>query len=217
MTIRPLFNGLLIAVGFSLTLPVQAEITKYYFSGAVDTVAPSLSEYVSLGTLYSGWFELDDAISNSSSFPIRGQYVGALVAGSVSMGSITANVSGGAAQVQPPPAYNLFNTVAGAAYGLGGTVTVTGSPQGWSGLGWGFQLGSSTGSAFSSTSFPTISQITNLSLYDSKAFHLLLSDGTYSHSISSTLTSVVPIPEAESYALMALGIGLVGWLARRRR
>jgi hypothetical protein len=33
----------------------------------------------------------------------------------------------------------------------------------------------------------------------------------------SFVNNPVPIPEADSYAMMLAGLGLVGWIARRRR
>ncbi|RPI47354.1 MAG: PEP-CTERM sorting domain-containing protein [Betaproteobacteria bacterium] len=48
-------------------------------------------------------------------------------------------------------------------------------------------------------------------------------DGTYylafSNEVSGTTTAftLAPVPEPETYALMLAGLGMVGWMSRRRR
>jgi hypothetical protein len=221
MITSSLFRSVLLSVGFILAFPAQAAISKYSFSGVVVQVDPALSMYVSVGTPYSGWFELDDAIPDSSSFSSHGIYLGALVNGAVSIGGISVGVSGGASQVLPSSAssvYNLFNTVAGSAFGIGGTLTTSGIPS-WNATGWDVQLTNSVETVFSSRAFPSTDLITNLSLYDSIRFALLLNDGTNNYLLDSSISSLElsPVPEPGSYTLMLAGLGFVGFMGRRAK
>ncbi|MCC7098156.1 MAG: FxDxF family PEP-CTERM protein, partial [Rubrivivax sp.] len=43
-------------------------------------------------------------------------------------------------------------------------------------------------------------------------------DGSYSHGGMYTLTStIMPVPETETWAMMLAGLGMLGFLAARRR
>ncbi len=199
-----------------LSTSAQAQVTKYNFSGVVTNVDAALTAFEPVGASYSGWFELNSSLPDSTPLFNHATYLGALVDGSVSLGSLTISVAGGTAQVQPPPNDNMFNTVAGSAFGLGGTVSVTGAPS-WSGTGWDFQLASSAG-AVGSRNLPSSAEITSLSPYDSKSFVVILNDGTYNHMLSASVdsVSVAAVPEPETYALLLVGLGLIGAVTRRR-
>lgn len=198
----------------------HAALLTYNFSGTIYTNNgnPVLATYIPIGTAFSGWFELDNSVADSSAFPNHAQYLGALVDGAVSIGAIGASVANGAAQVQPPPSFNLFNTIAGSAFGLGGTVSLSGL-SGWGATGWSFQLTSSAGTAFSAYSIPGSAILTNLSLFDQATFFLILNDGVYNYMVGGDLasaTEAVSVPEPGSLLLLALGLAGLG-LARRKK
>ena len=81
-----------------LSTSAQAQVTRYNFSGVVTNTDAALTAFEPVGTSYSGWFELNSSLPDSTPQFNHATYLGALVDGSVSLGSLTISVSGGAAQ-----------------------------------------------------------------------------------------------------------------------
>jgi hypothetical protein len=61
----------------------------------------------------------------------------------------------------------------------------------------------------------------SLAMYDSSLYQTYAKEQypqyAHSSSVGGAFYYTAPVPEADTYAFMALGMGLVGWLARRRK
>ena len=104
----------------------------------------------------------------------------------------------------------FFNTNSSGA-SSGGNLTVTGSDGGTSAFST--IIGATTGSFVGFVSSGAMSSLTVVSDNSSNG----IPDFSFQTVGSLVLASVTAVPEPETYALMLAGLGLVGFLARRRR
>jgi hypothetical protein len=107
--------------------------------------------------------------------------------------------------------------IASSSFGAAATGVLTGTDLTTSG----FELGVSSGSDWAQYTGARTGQTTMAgykALVADKANWTINGDGVFASEVPNTTAFVAtPVPEPQTYALMLGGLGLVGWMARRRK
>lgn len=216
-----------LVAGFSVAQTSSAAQLTWQITGDVNEVGTPLSFMFSPGDSVEIVFTFDTLAVDSNPSTQFGDYFGAMSSGRVTVGTYTA-------LIEQHPIF-VSNDVGGSPAdlfgfsGLGsGTALapdITGSDNlqyKFAGIYGHFQ--DTSASMFSSDSLPTSASFLNASSNQkvisiawlaNAGFGCCLMNGVSLQNIQ--LTDVTPIPEPEIYAMMGVGLGLLGWVGRRKK
>ncbi|MGH8618576.1 MAG: PEP-CTERM sorting domain-containing protein [Burkholderiales bacterium] len=204
---RKFVVGCVVCFGALCANLARAELTTYTFQGELWFVSPSFSGVLSVGDPITGSFSFDSATPDSVADPANGLYRPSV---SVSMSNPLAFSFTSPASTSSISVANGSTDLFAVALGPLGAGPVVG---GLRLSGWELAVLDTAGAMLNSDSAngPLM-----FSFADYASLEVFFAGGNF----ISTLTSfqlASPVPEPESYAMLLAGLGVLGFIVRRRK
>jgi len=232
--IRRFLLGLVGVVGLSLPIASSAAPVTWYFGGTLNSVsddhagsAYAFDEF-SIGDSFSGSFTFESTASDSNPSPNDGWYMPAPAMSVVVHGNYFWAAEGGVGDVSvhTDPTLNSIHAVVYSDY-FSLDPTIHGSvfrgplpPDAIYPQEWHVNMYDTTGTVFSNDALPlappTLESFTEAT-FGMWFRRIGLGGDLFIVGSLDYLSATAPIPEPETYAMLFAGLGLLGYVARRRK
>jgi PEP-CTERM motif len=190
------------------TLPAVSAPVTFTFAGQLSFVSPALSSAFNIGDSFAGSFTFESVTADMSPLsPNLGEYAPA----------ITFSISVGALSFSSPSPNARITVQNGSPdiYDVHGELTTGNAgfvPSFWEFVIWDFDGTMLNSDALPLTPLPlSLAEIFDLELF------FAVPAGIMGGNLSSFELAAAPVPEPETYALVLAGLGILGFVATRRK